>query len=124
MKQPVRYFRDFIHRTPKRSFVCLRRFAKPTYLPHELKRSIPNLLFSNGRIEIEKNLDVSAHLLSPQDVATLDLQPQKTIPSYPPRPGSMLRGLPLSAFYTFFSRTKAARRVFFRPRPNFSPSRV
>jgi hypothetical protein len=60
-EKPARYFRDFIHGTLKRSFVCLRRFAEPADLPHELKRSIPNLLFSNGRIEIEKNLDVSAH---------------------------------------------------------------
>jgi len=61
MEKPARDSRDFIHRTLKRNFVCLRRFAKPADFPHELKRSVPNLLFSNGRIEIEKNLDVSAH---------------------------------------------------------------
>jgi hypothetical protein len=61
MEKPARGFRDLIHGILKRSFVCLRRFVKPADLPHELERSIPNLLFSNWRIEIEKNLNVSAH---------------------------------------------------------------
>jgi hypothetical protein len=61
MQKPTRDFRDFIHGNLKRSFVCLRRLAKAADFPHELKRRIPNFLLSNRRIEIEKNLDVSAH---------------------------------------------------------------
>src|SRR5271154_4370898 len=82
MKKPTRDSSNFIDGSLKRRFVCLRRFAKTAYFPHELKRSIPNLFLGNGWIEIEENLDVSAHEQSPQDVRTLDLRPQKTVLSY------------------------------------------
>jgi hypothetical protein len=61
MEKPTRDFGNFIDGSFKRRFVCLRRFAKAADFPHELKRSIPNFFLCNGWIEIEKNLDVSAH---------------------------------------------------------------
>jgi hypothetical protein len=60
-EKPTRDFGYFIDGSLKRRFVCLRRFAKTADFPHELKRGIPNLFLSNGWIEIEKKLDVSAH---------------------------------------------------------------
>jgi hypothetical protein len=61
MEKPTRDFGNFIDGSLKRRLVCLRRFAETADFPHELKRSIPNLFLSNGWIEVEKNLDVSAH---------------------------------------------------------------
>src|ERR1700686_4901478 len=45
----------------KRGFVRLRRLVKPADLSHKLKRSRSNLFVGDWRIEIEKNLDISAH---------------------------------------------------------------
>jgi hypothetical protein len=72
VKKSSAAFGDFIDGALERSFVCLRRFAETADFPHELERGIPNFFGSDGRIEIEKNFDVPAHLQSPQDMRIPD----------------------------------------------------
>ncbi|HMF62699.1 MAG TPA: hypothetical protein VK608_01330, partial [Edaphobacter sp.] len=54
----------------ERFFVCLRRFVEAADLSNELERSSSNLVCSDGRIEVEKHFDISAHFY--------DLHPFKT----------------------------------------------
>jgi hypothetical protein len=55
----------FIHGSQEASFVCLRRLVDSTDFSDELERRCPNLFRGNGRLEVEKSLDVSAHRLGP-----------------------------------------------------------
>ncbi len=52
---------DFIDCSQERSFVCFGRFVKAADFSYELERSSPNLLGSDGRIEVEKGFDIPAH---------------------------------------------------------------
>src|SRR5208283_4640359 len=56
---------DFIDRGEERSFVCFRRLVETCDFSHELKRSRPNLLVGNGRIEVEEGFDIPAHTVRP-----------------------------------------------------------
>jgi hypothetical protein len=52
---------DFIDCRQEWGFVGLRRFVKTADFSHELQGSIPNLFRADGRLEIEKCFDISAH---------------------------------------------------------------
>src|SRR5258708_32111589 len=52
----------FIDGSQKRGFVRLRRLVKPADFSYKLKRSCLNLFVGDWRIEIEKSLDIPAHL--------------------------------------------------------------
>src|ERR1700676_1445034 len=51
----------FVNGSRERRLVGLRRFIKAGDLSHELQRRSSNLVLINGRIEIEKSLNISAH---------------------------------------------------------------
>jgi hypothetical protein len=69
-EKPSGGFGDFIEGSNERAFVCFRWFVEAADFPHELKGSISNLFRSDGRFEIEKDFDVPAHLISPQDLGS------------------------------------------------------
>jgi hypothetical protein len=58
----------FIDCGQERAFVGLRRFVEAADFSHELKRSGTNLFACDWRIEIEKDFDIPAHSLRPQDL--------------------------------------------------------
>jgi hypothetical protein len=55
----------FIHRRKEARFICLGRLVNPTDFSYELERGCPHLFRSNGRLEVEKSLYVSAHGCGP-----------------------------------------------------------
>jgi hypothetical protein len=55
----VGYFIDSSQESP---LICVRRFVKTADLSHELEGRGSNLFGSDGRIEIEKDFDIPAHL--------------------------------------------------------------
>src|SRR5712692_10090612 len=63
----------------KRGFVCLRRLVEAADFSHELQRRGTNLFGSDRRIEIEKDFDIPAHSLSPQDPENSQGRAKKTL---------------------------------------------
>jgi hypothetical protein len=55
---------DFIDGGQKCVLIGLRRFVKTGDFSYELERSGSNLVFSDGRIEVEKGFDVAAHAVA------------------------------------------------------------
>src|SRR5260370_24097505 len=70
------YFIDGGH---ERAFVCLRRLVEAADFSHELQRRGTNLFDSDRRIEIEKDFDIPAHSLSPQDPENSQGRAKKTL---------------------------------------------
>src|SRR5262249_39654505 len=59
------------HGHKKRRFVRFRRFTEAADFPHELQRSVPDLVGRDRRIEIEQWFDIPAHSLMPFYAAVL-----------------------------------------------------
>src|SRR5579871_4190954 len=60
-EQTSGYVGYLTHGSFEGGLIALRRFGKPADLAHELQRGGANLFFSDGRVKVEKWLDVPAH---------------------------------------------------------------
>jgi hypothetical protein len=72
VEKPSGGFGNFINGSDERAFVRFRGLVKAANFPYELKGGVSNFFPGDGRVEIEKNFDVPAHSISPQDVRIAD----------------------------------------------------
>jgi hypothetical protein len=53
--------RNFVDGSLKCGFICFGGFVEAGYFPYELQRRGSNFFIGDGRIEVEKGLDIPAH---------------------------------------------------------------